>query len=156
VELDEWIVMPNHVHGIIVINDANHDIDRTDAPNEIQGRGVQLNAPASQIAAKSAALDGTHRTGVQLNAPTRTIDHTSQLDVATDKNIDAGAFHRTGVQLNAPAPHIIASNAECEDRLDHPDEYTDIGDPRGTGVQLNAPASQSGALNDHAGDTIDR
>jgi REP element-mobilizing transposase RayT len=35
VTLDEWVVMPNHVHGIIVINDVRED----------QGRGVQLNAP---------------------------------------------------------------------------------------------------------------
>ena len=32
VELDEWVVMPNHLHGIIVITEDN-------------GRGVQLNAP---------------------------------------------------------------------------------------------------------------
>jgi REP element-mobilizing transposase RayT len=31
IELDQWIIMPNHIHGIIFILDA--------------GRGVQLNAP---------------------------------------------------------------------------------------------------------------
>jgi putative transposase len=33
VELDEWVVMPNHVHGILVLTD---------------GRGVQLNAPTQR------------------------------------------------------------------------------------------------------------
>jgi REP element-mobilizing transposase RayT len=38
VTLDEWVVMPNHIHGIIVINEVGND-DR--------GRGVQLNAPTA-------------------------------------------------------------------------------------------------------------
>jgi putative transposase len=70
VELDEWIVMPNHVHGIIVINDANEiqgtESSETDAPHRT---GVQLNAPPAQIIAESTDLDASHRTGVQLNAP---------------------------------------------------------------------------------------
>jgi putative transposase len=33
VELDQWVIMPNHIHGIIFILDA--------------GRGVQLNAPTT-------------------------------------------------------------------------------------------------------------
>src|SRR3954454_12565703 len=38
VELDEWIVMPNHVHGLVLINE---DI--------AQGKqGVQLNAPTDR------------------------------------------------------------------------------------------------------------
>ena len=38
VELDEWVLMPNHLHGIIFIN-----ADPTD-----NRRGVQLNAPTTQ------------------------------------------------------------------------------------------------------------
>jgi putative transposase len=37
VTLDEWVVMRNHVHGILVINEADDD----------QGRGFQLNAPTT-------------------------------------------------------------------------------------------------------------
>jgi putative transposase len=33
IELDQWVIMPNHIHGIIFILDA--------------GRGVQLNAPTT-------------------------------------------------------------------------------------------------------------
>ena len=47
VELDEWVVMPNHVHGIIVIDHADNDFRRADAPNEAHSTGVQLNAHAS-------------------------------------------------------------------------------------------------------------
>jgi putative transposase len=39
VELDEWIVMPNHVHGIIVIND----------PVETPRRGVSTPAKPSRL-----------------------------------------------------------------------------------------------------------
>jgi hypothetical protein len=49
VTLDEWVVMPNHVHGIIVINEAGDDEpSATVTPMtgvEDPGRGVQLNAP---------------------------------------------------------------------------------------------------------------
>ncbi len=40
VTLDEWVVMPNHVHGIIVINELADN-----GGNINVGRGVQLNAP---------------------------------------------------------------------------------------------------------------
>jgi len=33
VELDQWVIMPNHLHGIIVINDHHRDGSRT-APTE--------------------------------------------------------------------------------------------------------------------------
>lgn len=40
-DLDEFVIMPNHVHGVIVIeNDPNADVIR---------RGVQLNAPTNDI-----------------------------------------------------------------------------------------------------------
>ena len=38
VELDEWVVMPNHFHGIIVINNACRGGSRT-APTDIAGGG---------------------------------------------------------------------------------------------------------------------
>lgn len=42
VELDEWVVMPNHIHGIIAINVGGG------VQNEGQKeQGVQLNAPTS-------------------------------------------------------------------------------------------------------------
>jgi len=35
IELDEWVIMPNHVHGIVMIVDSSR-------------RGVQLNAPTTE------------------------------------------------------------------------------------------------------------
>jgi REP element-mobilizing transposase RayT len=40
-DLDEFVIMPNHVHGVIVIDDDPH-------ANFIR-RGVQLNAPTNEI-----------------------------------------------------------------------------------------------------------
>lgn len=52
VELDEFIIMPDHMHGIIFIlpNDDNHsgdphDGNRRGVPDHTDRRGVQLNAP---------------------------------------------------------------------------------------------------------------
>jgi hypothetical protein len=60
IELDEFIIMPNHMHGIIFIlpNDddrggvPNHDSRRGD-PNDDNRRGVQLNAPTQNVPAKN-------------------------------------------------------------------------------------------------------
>jgi REP element-mobilizing transposase RayT len=68
VVLDEWVVMPNHIHGIIVLTDPNDDAypshrnvnlrigddgvdpQRNDGePNVPHRRGVQLNAPTSNL-----------------------------------------------------------------------------------------------------------
>jgi REP element-mobilizing transposase RayT len=46
VELDEWVVMPNHVHGIIV---QCGDIQGRDVQGrDVQGRDVQLNVPTAR------------------------------------------------------------------------------------------------------------
>jgi REP element-mobilizing transposase RayT len=42
VDLDLWVVMPNHVHGILIINENNDT-------NADQRRGVQLNAPTASV-----------------------------------------------------------------------------------------------------------
>jgi REP element-mobilizing transposase RayT len=62
VELDEFVIMPNHIHGIIIINDRPGNGD----DNNGNGRGVRSNAPAnanvnpqnyfSQISAPSGTL----------------------------------------------------------------------------------------------------
>ena len=41
VELGEWVIMPNHLHGILVIVGS----DRSDVTTLTSRRGVQLNAP---------------------------------------------------------------------------------------------------------------
>lgn len=38
VELDEWIIMPNHLHGIIIINNDNVNICRGDQLGDHKGR----------------------------------------------------------------------------------------------------------------------
>lgn len=62
VELDEFVIMPNHIHGIIIINDRPGN----GGDNNGNGRGVRSNAPAnaninpqnrfSEISPKSGTL----------------------------------------------------------------------------------------------------
>jgi putative transposase len=49
VTLDAWVVMPNHVHGIIVIGEADGNHGNIDGR-----RGVQLNAPTTNEYASNA------------------------------------------------------------------------------------------------------
>jgi putative transposase len=64
VELDHYVVMPNHVHGIVVIVDDGRG-----------GRGVQLNAPTGQLNAST-----------EPNAPTESNVPTGQLNVRNQDN----------------------------------------------------------------------
>lgn len=58
VSLDEWVVMPNHVHGIIVIDDG-------------EGRRVQLRSVPLGLNAPTDDMSSNARTaGVAMNAPT--------------------------------------------------------------------------------------
>ena len=49
VSLDEFRVMPNHLHGILVLNKVStrHAVPRTKQDQNEQGKGVLLNAPTS-------------------------------------------------------------------------------------------------------------
>ncbi|MDP6628343.1 MAG: transposase, partial [Candidatus Marinimicrobia bacterium] len=38
VELDEYIIMPNHIHGIIGINDISRDADHNESNYEMKSR----------------------------------------------------------------------------------------------------------------------
>jgi REP element-mobilizing transposase RayT len=117
VELDTWVIMPNHVHGIIVIVDSpyadRHDPPRIDCAAS-QRTGVQLNAPTTSDDSHRSD-EGRHdsqRTGVQLNAPAappcdpsadRPASLGVQLNAPAAPPCDSPAQQRTGVQLNAPA-----------------------------------------------------
>lgn len=48
VKLDEYIIMPNHIHGIIIINDSVGDALRAD-PNEITSVGDDLCVVPNEI-----------------------------------------------------------------------------------------------------------
>ena len=54
VTLDEWVVMPNYVHGIIASSDSNND------PDGLHRRGVQLNAPTANINDGNATRDSVN------------------------------------------------------------------------------------------------
>jgi len=41
IELDEFVIMPNHIHGIIIINDNRRDVQSGETDNNPNGRDVQ-------------------------------------------------------------------------------------------------------------------
>ena len=83
VSLDEFRVMPNHLHGILVLN-----MGRT---RHEQGKGVLLNAPRS-------ILPNEQGKGVLLNAPTRISPQQGSLSVIirTYKAAAAILSHQAG------------------------------------------------------------
>jgi len=83
VELDDWVVMPNHIHGLIVI------VDHGEANN----------------AENVEEIVADHRRGIQLNAPTtNTLDDltTKALNISTSNTLENTDDRGRGVQLNAP------------------------------------------------------
>jgi REP element-mobilizing transposase RayT len=86
VGLDEYVVMPNHVHGIVIINEKSRgDVHGRDVP----GRDVQLNVPTGDTL--NVPTDDTSR----LNVPT---DDTLPLNVPTDQN--QPRIHRIGNSIS--------------------------------------------------------
>ena len=60
VELDEWVVMPNHIHGIIVIREAHNDIKgRGVQPTQLR-RGQVLNALQPTMIQRKAVMIPCH------------------------------------------------------------------------------------------------
>jgi REP-associated tyrosine transposase len=110
--LDEWVVMPNHVHGIIVIADQHDDASRCDNDsNASRRRGVQLNAPTSN--------------NNDANANRRTDD--DAVDSHRDDNAP-NTLHRRGVQLNAPT----TNNSDGRASRDTPNRHSLISPHRNT------------------------
>jgi putative transposase len=109
VTLDEWVVMPNHVHGIIVIADQHDDARRNnnDETNESHRRGVQLNAPTAN--------------NMDINADDDTGD-------SYGSNSETNESHRRGVQLNAPT----ANNNDCNVPRDPANRHSLISPHRNT------------------------
>ncbi|MCX6122637.1 MAG: hypothetical protein NTX44_13590 [Ignavibacteriales bacterium] len=48
IDLDEFVIMPNHVHGIIIINENDTTVD-----SKFKGRDVQLNVSTGKMVWKS-------------------------------------------------------------------------------------------------------
>jgi putative transposase len=87
VVLDEFIIMPDHMHGIIFIlpnddnrrGDPDHD-DRRGDPDHDDRRGVQLNAPTSNAPTSNAPTSNAPTSnGPTSNAPTRKDNYYSNI-----------------------------------------------------------------------------
>jgi len=117
VSLDEFRVMPNHLHGILVLNmgRTRHEQGKgvlLNAPRSIlsneQGKGVLLNAPTSILSneqgkgvllnAPRSILPNEQGKGVLLNAPTRISPQQGSLSVIirTYKAAAAILSHQAG------------------------------------------------------------
>ncbi len=68
VELDEFVIMPDHIHGIIIINENGTDVTQ-------HRRGVSQYAPTEQYAptGKPAHAGESPSTHTQLRSPSRTV-----------------------------------------------------------------------------------
>ena len=95
VELDEWIVMPDHIHGILVVSDGGASAD-----DDTYRRNIQLPAPTLVAHSNANAGEDERRRGVQLNAPTKKFDDTSCCGVG--ENAARG-------QRNLNNPHSVVS-----------------------------------------------
>jgi putative transposase len=73
VELDEWVVMPNHIHGIIVIGERE---------DSAEGRGVQLNAPTTMKSEGVVEQRGDANNAFSVMSPHR---HTLSVIIRTYK-----------------------------------------------------------------------
>ena len=164
VELDEWVVMPNHTHGIIVL----------DGRGVQYGRGVQLNAPTTNAPTTNAPTTNAPTTNAPTtNAPTTdaTRDPANQYSMMSPRRNTLSVIVRTYKAAVTTAcrrigrddfawqrnyyEHIIRNERELNairqyiknnplkwalDR-DNPTNWKGKGDRGGRGVQLNAPTN---------------
>ena len=57
IELDEWVLMPNHLHGIVIINQDN-DGSYRDNSTDINAKEMGANTNAKNLGASLAPLSG--------------------------------------------------------------------------------------------------
>ncbi len=105
--LDEFIIMPDHMHGIIfILEDENengsHENSEDVQLRDVSGGGVQLNAPTEG--------------NVLSNAPTK---GNASLDAPTEGNALSNAPTKGNASLNAPTACIAKPNATTSTRKDN-------------------------------------
>ena len=61
VDLDKYVIMPNHIHGIIIIKENDHGMDVQQENDSDHGRDVQLNVP-TRLSPKKGTLSIIIRT----------------------------------------------------------------------------------------------
>jgi REP element-mobilizing transposase RayT len=95
VTVDEWVVMPNHVHGIIVINEPANET--ADVSLDHRRGGVQLNAPTANANDESRPnLDSTSRDAASPFSRLSPRRHTLSVIVRTYKAAVTTAARRAG------------------------------------------------------------
>jgi len=124
VTLDEWVVMPNHVHGIIVINEADDDEPgATVTPKagvDHPGRGVHLNAPtAIGDEASLGNMDSSDRDRDSVFSQISPRRNTLGVMVRTYKAAVTTAAHRIDVEpmfawQRGFYEHIVRSDRELD------------------------------------------
>ena len=74
VELDHWVIMPNHIHGIIVITDdrrgvSHHYIHRGGSGDDRRGEIYHIRRGGSRTAPTTEHPDATARTAPTTRSP---------------------------------------------------------------------------------------
>ena len=83
IDLDEWVIMPNHVHGIICLLDTNADNNHIDHGNAF---GPQRNNLASLVRGfKGASTRSTRNAGYDFAWQSRFYDEI----IGAEKSLDA-------------------------------------------------------------------
>jgi putative transposase len=112
-ELDEWIVMPNHLHGIILITETSTNTDNR--------RGVQLNAhptsrqaPASPYRGTLAVIVRTYKAAV-----TSACRKQGKIDFAWQRNYYEHIIRNEG-DLNRIREYIVLNPMRWEEDTENP------------------------------------
>jgi len=140
VSLDEHIVMPNHVHGIVVINEKRQgDVD-------VRGRDVQ----GAGTTRRDVQGAGTTRRDVQLNVPTR---DTIALNVPTRNTGAMNVPTRDTIALDVRTGNINSTNIPTSDTnasnvpTGNSDETDAVNIPSGNTDAMNVPLDDPGRRN---------
>lgn len=80
VELGAFVVMPNHIHGILILNETNADVSEPVPPTQLPGerrfQNQEKNTVSSIIGSyKSAVSKHAHRLGFDFAWQSRFHDH---------------------------------------------------------------------------------
>lgn len=112
VELDEFVIMPNHFHGILCISDAGRGTARR-APTEQFGRPVAGSVPTVIRAFKSAVTKRVHEKNRTDKSPVWQRNYYE-------------CIVRSDAELNRRRQYIIDNPAQWGDDSEHPNNVAEL------------------------------
>jgi REP element-mobilizing transposase RayT len=107
VELDEWVVMPNHIHGIMVIVDVGttHSEGATQQAGTTHSEGATQQAGTTHLEGAIQQAGTTHSEGATQQAGTTHLEGATQQAGTTHLE---GAIQQAGTTHSEGATHWVA------------------------------------------------